>query len=1013
MTENENNIIDFIAVNLAELFDDEKNMNKDYTFFESAERISQITDQIKAMRKFQTKELFSEKRLAELKEIIISRAKAKVLRGGGKDRTIAADNSLWLNSKRQDLIGWENTQIKTYRDRYFAYLKKYKSRGKEQLANTKASSLRAIQNIGDPLGVESFNSRGLIVGPVQGGKTEHFNGVVATAFDAGYHLVIVLSGIMEDLRVQTQNRIREDLLGSSQGGLAAGAEKVISFGPQPVQQNVDPINVLTSSSNDFNATVADGEESLSASKTLIVCKKNGAILKQLLMYLENQVGNSSKEIPVLIIDDEADNASLNNNSHRGETAASLMNKRIRAILKLFTKSAYIGYTASPFANILQHRERNRNIEKDAFKHKGKEYQFEVCDSLFPKHFIELIEPPPTYVGLKQLFDTNAEITKLRPAFGRKIEDDLRVFPRRIDKKNDLPTTLTGKGTRAANKEDLYPKNLTGSLEEAVYCFILAVAIRKTRSRELRETPFHQPHNTMLIHVSRFINWQTRTKDLLSKFIDQISERLSNEPLNRDGGIYGTLEKQFDLSFATSLTMGIDEYLPENYVDEYMSVVSFDKIRPLLAATVAEIECVALNSFTKDSLEYKEENPKTYIAIGGNRLARGFTLEGLTVCYFIRDTNFADTLLQMGRWFGYRMGYLDCCKLFFTDDAIDKFDSISRTVEDLESTIEDLSKDPTSTPETYALKVASNPGVIKLTRNSILKNTDERKVSFDDHLEQTYKFSVDDKSLESAYLSVSKLISGESSNFKWEERNSMMVYRGANSRFVKQLLECESSFARTNIQEILRYIQECNKEGKLTDWTIAIKTKGKGAEIASEDFGFKDIQLHSSIRQITKVQESRANAIKDLNNHSIFRAGGRSTNFAEASDMKVTINDPDAINNAVEEWRNDNPNKLSGPPEKIFRHLLTAQQGVIILYLIDSNAIFKEKSGEIIKELQKKALEITTNKPFIGLAIGTPKISNSPKVVYIEDQDISIYQNETDNNEDPTILDEIIGDHFDL
>ena len=310
-------------------------------------------------------------------------------------------------------------------------------------------------------------------------------------------------------------------------------------------------------------------------------------------------------------------------------------------------------------------------------------------------------------------------------------------------------------------------------------------------------------------------------------------------------------------------------------------------------------------------------------------------------------------------------------------------------------------------------MASNPGVIKLTRNSILKNTDERKVSFDDHLEQTYKFSVDDKSLESAYLSVSKLISGESSNFKWEERNSMMVYRGANSRFVKQLLECESSFARTNIQEILRYIQECNKEGKLTDWTIAIKTKGKGAEIASEDFGFKDIQLHSSIRQITKVQESRANAIKDLNNHSIFRAGGRSTNFAEASDMKVTINDPDAINNAVEEWRNDNPNKLSGPPEKIFRHLLTAQQGVIILYLIDSNAIFKEKSGEIIKELQKKALEITTNKPFIGLAIGTPKISNSPKVVYIEDQDISIYQNETDNNEDPTILDEIIGDHFDL
>ena len=1013
MNKNEQQIIQMLCEILITKFNADSNPVKDLSFFEEEIHLAPNRELLRSLMESFNGNVLLDKRLEELEKIVISTTKASVERGGLKDKTIVGSKSTWLDIARQHKIRWEADDPETYRDRYFEYLRKFKHRNREQLAKTKASTLRTLQHIGDPLGTTSFSSRGLIIGPVQGGKTEHFNGVVASAFDAGYHLVIVMSGIMEDLRRQTQSRIRNDLLGSSEGGAATGASKVQSFGPQQGshQINVDPINVLTTSTNDFNANQADGDISLTASKTLIVCKKNGGILKQILVYLEKQAGIGNIDIPVLIIDDEADNASLNNNSHRGETLASLINKRVRAILKMFSKSSYIGYTASPFANILQNREHQRKIDADTFTHKGKYYTFEVCQSLFPKDFIELITPPPTYIGLRQLFDTNEEITKLAPAFGSRITDDLEYFPRRVHKDTENPTINTDRDTRATRKDDPYPIRLSPSLKDAIYCFILTVAIRKTRSKALRDTPFYQPHNTMLIHVSRFILWQTRTRDLVVEFIENVSEKLSHEPHNREGGIYEILERQFDRSFYSSITMGIEDYLPDNYTDDYMSEVSFKDLRPLLASTVSDIECLALNSETKETLIYKDHSPKTYLAIGGNRLARGFTLEGLSVCYFIRDTSFADTLLQMGRWFGYRIGYLDCCKLFMTNDAIEKFDSISRTVEDLENTIDDLSRDPSKTPWDYSLKVASNPGVIKLTRGTILKNARSKTVSFEDHLEQTYRLSVDALTVDAAYSSVTKIIAEVSSHFVLNENKDMLVYRGADSSLARRLLEAERSFTDTNIGDIVQYIQKCNSEGLLTQWTIAIKITGTGAEVKSEDFGFDGRKIKGILRQITTLQEARTDAIRNINDNAIFSVGGTSANITQASDMKIVRSDEALIKAAELKWRIDNPGRKLNYPEKLYRHLMTPQEGVMILYLIDSNGIFTDKkTKKVLPALGAAHKEFSTTHPFIGFVIGTPKINNAPKVVFLEDENISIYQSkpDEDGNEDPTIIDEVIG-----
>lgn len=1013
-----NDFIEALSVTLADRFKDETNTQRDISWFDDESNIGPVIEGLEIISKLMPNIELSDNKKMELRQKVIIKAKAKVERGGGENIHIGRFET-WLTEKKQKKIGWENGEINTYRDRYFEYLKKYKSRSNETLSKSKKSSLRCIQKIGNPRGNSSFNSRGLVIGPVQGGKTEHFNGVIASAFDAGYHLVIVLSGIMEDLRRQTQQRIINDVIGSYDGGNPTGAELVKKFGVLG-KLNEHTVRVLTSSENDFNANVASGEINLSSSKTLLVCKKNYGILQQILVYLEKQAGQRNHEIPMLIIDDEADNATLNNLSDKGKaitpgyegpTLASKINARVRAILYIFSRNAYIGYTASPFANILQNRETEALIEPVAFEHKNKSYKFEIGDALFPRDFIELITPPPNYIGLKQLFDTKEELNKLDPMF-EFIWDDLESFPKFVDKETMVPLKTRVKGARSTKKYDPFPEKLPKSLIDAIFCFILSVAIRKTRTKSLRETPFYQPHNTMLIHISRFIPWQNKTKILIEKEIKSISSKISEENPSQPNGIYQTLQKYFNTYFANSLTVGINEYLPQDYNDDFMSVVTFEEIKPLLTKTIDEIECVALNSDTGESLMYKKESPKTYLAVGGNRLSRGFTLEGLSVCYFVRDANYADTLLQMARWFGYRMGYLDCCKLFTTNDTIKKFNSISTTVESLEETIIDLSQrqPDTVTPQNYALKVETNPNVIKLTRPSILRNTKMRKVDFEDHLEQTTNFSLNSLNIEKAYQSVSSLIKKQSKNFR-KESSTMMVYRKVDSDFVLKLIDCKRTFYNTNLKEIGNFISECNKNGNLTDWTVAIKITGDGAKVESSDFGFKDIRINSVVRRITGKEGGtyHKSAIADLlSDDPTFRAGGRNANIISSSDLKIATENQNLIDKAENQWKKDNNGKSI--PEKVYRHLMSPKQGVLILYLIDSHGIFKKKNGKVIEELETLHKEFTTTKPLIGLVIGIPKIANSPTVDYAEDKDIGLYVNgDAGENEDPDIdIEELHG-----
>mgnify|MGYP003862820761 CR=1 FL=1 len=413
----------------------------------------------------------------------------------------------WLTETRENDIDWD------YTERYFKYLLKT-GRSQKVIDETRRSSMSIIKKIADPKSKNSIYSKGLVVGAVQSGKTGNFNAVINRSIDSGYGLVIVLSGIMEDLRSQTQKRIESDVIGEGRdidtntvGKKGAGEiERFGLLGNSLVNQ----VKSITSSKSDFNRALLDADFSLN-DVNVLVCKKNVSVLRNLIIWLHDYLdGNKERHnIPLLILDDEADNASLNNLGAKGRDYASKTNSQIRALLALFNIKTYLGYTATPFANVLQDRNsvsNKKHIEKYKLKGEQVEKELNRVGNIFPDDFIELLDPPSNYVGAKQIFETiapfenatddNEKIPLLAPA----VSDYINDFPPRVYKDDpnigienitkdewddrygytghlDFDTWSEYKNkTRASKKDDLFPKKIPESLKDAIKCFVLATII---------------------------------------------------------------------------------------------------------------------------------------------------------------------------------------------------------------------------------------------------------------------------------------------------------------------------------------------------------------------------------------------------------------------------------------------------------------------------------------------------------------------------------------------------------
>jgi len=935
----------------------------------------------------------------------------------------------WLTDERK------RTLPKHYINRYIDHLKR-EGRSNKVLAELERSSESILSKMGDPESKNAFYTKGLVVGSVQSGKTGNFNAVINRAIDAGYNLIIILSGIMEDLRSQTQLRLESDVIGEGIVDLQTekpdrkGVGNIARFGVLG-NSSVPQVFPITSYKSDFKRQVKDVNFSLN-NKNLLVCKKNTGVLTNLLIWLKDYLpeGSEQHSIPLLIIDDEADNASLNNLGYKGKEYATKINGHIRAILGLFSRKTYLGYTATPFANVIQ----DRNLPADGlwpitYKRNGETVakDFQQVSNIFPDDFIELLESPSNYIGAKQIFDTTLNPDTKKLPLLECISDHLPSFPAKlIDTEEGSRPATQGEldsediDMRAPRKDDPYPAQLPESLKDAIECFILGIAIRLKRQSDMAGAKSWNPHNTMLIHVSRFTDWQNRTRELVQKELDTLIQRTLELPTSPNS-IYARLERTWNKYYA-AIVENIRTYLSVDYKDEFLTPLTFDEIKSLLPAAVQGVEVKAINNITKDKLVYSEDqsgNGKKIIAVGGNRLSRGFTLEGLTINYFIRDTSFADTLLQMGRWFGYRPGYIDCCKLFTTRDAIEKFNAATRTIEELEvefKRMERLKK----TPQDFILRVRTYPGVLDITRPSILRNAKMVKWSYQDTLTQTTQFELKADRIANAWSQLKTLFQ---TNQFVSFRDSSFCILDTDVKGLFDFLDAANSFYKFDeqLKHIKEFIELCVKKNKLKTWRIAVRAKGGSNETIMESESGLPIPVALTKRS---GPGSPGNYYTEFKKNGIFTGSGGSANIVTTGrDMSLWL-DESQIEKAEEEFvswkeaemirKDENKTaeqasaeaKRATKPERIYREKMSDQTGLLVIYLMDLREVFKpEDLSEVRDERQ-----IDETIPLIGYAIGIPPISGDVGGVYAQG-DYNIEEDEQveepEEEDDETLNDKVV------
>lgn len=554
---------------------------------------------------------------------------------------------------------------------------------------------KVLDRLGNPNNLNPWSRRGMVVGHVQSGKTANYTGLICKAADAGYRLIVVIAGIHNNLRNQTQARIDEGFIGRDTGRLAhankAQRQKIIGVGQ--FDQREFPVS-LTNTLRDFNkatATTFTAQLSQINVPVVLVIKKNSNTLKNLLEWLkEHSVHQSTQMVsqPMLLIDDEADNASINTAYQRDEVTR--INSQIRELLSLFHRSCYVGYTATPFANIFI----DPDTDDEALK-----------QDLFPRDFIIGLDAPSNYFGAQKIF------LDARDQHIRLIDDNEDVLP--MKHKIDHPVDV-----------------LPGSLVEAVRAFIVTRAIRNARGQQAG-------HASMLVNASRFTDVQGRLRSQISDVVARIRDAVVVDAGKGPAALRNPAIAALHATWKR-------EFADEEGAD-WLSVQA--RLHEVLVA----IRAVEVNASKRaQALDYDHvgEHGITVIAVGGFSLSRGLTLEGLTVSYFLRNSMMYDTLMQMGRWFGYRPGYEDLCRVWMPADGVGWYAHIHEAMDDLQTQLKrmELAK---ATPAQFGLAVRSHPEALIVTARNKMGTGKEfpMKVSLEEKLIETTRIVADNALLQ--------------------------------------------------------------------------------------------------------------------------------------------------------------------------------------------------------------------------------------------------------------------------
>lgn len=677
----------------------------------------------------------------------------------------------WLNEAEasiEEQNGW------FYWTRYKKYLLNNQRWARDAVRSVERDSRSILDLMANPQTNNSFERRGLVVASVQSGKTANYIGLICRAADAGYRIIIVMAGVHNVLRNQTQARIEDGFTGFS----IEEQTKIRAVGVGLDKNPRRPIS-CTSREADFNKNRANALKGIQTSHTnepwLFVIKKNSNSLKQVYEWLRD---NANPNDQLLLIDDEADNASINGKYRREsrDDEPTRINGQIRNILNFFTRKCYVGYTATPFANILI----DPTVDTSEF---GKD--------LFPSSFIYTLEESSDYFGATKVFE---DIDDPKPAYLRRIYDIDAFLPPK-------------------HKSTFPVEDIPESLRDAIRTFVLATAIRSLRGDG-------EKHSTMMVNVSPYTAPQRSVARLVNEYVNELQDGVR---------ACGSLPPESAIRASSDL-----DDLRTTWLNEYEATTEFDwpEVQKAICDTIRSIHVVSINTGSPDRLEY-DLHTEHVIAIGGYRLSRGLTLEGLVVSYISRNVRAFDALMQTSRWFGYRPRYEDLCRIWMSDQAAGWYKFVADATDDLWDELRDM-RQANRSPRNYGLKIMQSPDSLIVTaRNKLGTGTLlPAPIDLNNGFIETVSFDRRPEIIENNRQAVLNLLQAIS-NRTYDGRTYRDVPVNLVIEFIRDYINEDARSPKSQTKPVLNYIDDRRLDGELGTWDVYVAS-GEGTEFVLPD-----------------------------------------------------------------------------------------------------------------------------------------------------------------------------------
>ena len=879
----------------------------------------------------------------------------------GRERLLSGDSNgydPWL-SNRKGSIPWR------FWERYEQFLDHEKGWPAATLRRLDESTDRVLGLLTDPARTGAWDRRGLVMGHVQSGKTSHYVGLICKAADAGYKLIIVLAGFHKSLRSQTQIRLEEGFLGYDRGASQSPDAPIKPVGAGLLDGGPKADSITTRADNgDFQRQVANNFAiNPGGHPLLFVIKKNNSVLKNLLNWVawaantRDEDGNQYVTgVPLLVVDDEADQGSIDTQRQEYDETGrpdpdhnpTAINKSIRRLLHLFDQSAYVGYTATPFANI--------------FIHEGNKTPSEGAD-LFPRSFILSLPSPSNYVGPKRVFGSQRDDDHSQGlSIIRTVTDHADTLALG-ERSGWMPPKHTKSHEPRYEDRDSVPP----SLREAVLAFVLSIAARVARGQG-------NEHNSMLAHVTRFTLVQRQVAEQIRTLLAETTRRLRFGDGDSPNQLQDELRELWETDFAPT-----SKQVDQAVSDQRLSVQEWSEIQPHIGAAAKSIRVREINGMAGEVLDYIEHSSTglNVIAVGGDKLSRGLTLEGLSVSYFLRASRMYDTLMQMGRWFGYRPGYLDLCRLYTTPDMKDWFAHISEASEELR---EDFNRMAASrqTPRDFGHRVRSHP-LMMVTSQVKMRSGKQIDITFAGDMCETLNFWRDRVHLEANWQAGQHLIQEiERSGIRpleVQEPAKSRSWQGVASSNIIEFLEAyqdHDASRKVKTTLLADYIAAENQRGCLRDWTVFLAS---GSHDKLCQFGSVQVNLAkrawhlvASSNERDRQTELELRSYQGDNHYRIRRLVSPTDEYVDLTNDQYKR----ALDQTKTAWKEDpkgreKPIRPSGPSIRAVR---PATKGLLLLYALRGD------QGKV----EADAMDI----PVLGFAMSFPMgdVTTASKVRYV-------------------------------